>query len=365
MTLRRPPTRRGPLTLRRRAALLAVSLTLVTFGAGGPAGAEDARVADAGWWWRAQTSVGVGLLAPPTVQPGQLLVQGAPDGPAALAAVRYTLPAGSQGATLALRVAEGGQPGPGAVVLACPPTGPWFGEDAGAWESRPEADCASSVPGMPSDDGQTWSFELDLLRTEDALDVILVPGSVEGLDVVGSTFSITFERPDAGDLTVGSSGGELEAPDLEDIAPVAPASDPGGPASAPDAGGFDLSPGGFSSPAPASPPIPDAPSLDGSGAAGAGTPPGAGRPGGSAGLTAEQPIVSAAPTGARGLGFALLAATVGATLWSLARPGAVAGMPGGLAGLALAGRAPTAADPVPGGLGRFARPRTGPPPGLR
>jgi hypothetical protein len=319
MTLRRPPA------MRRRAALLALSLTLVTFGAGGPAGAEDARLADAGWWWRAQTSVGVGLLAPPTVQPGQLLVQGAPDGPVAIAAVRYSLPAGSQGATLTLRVADGGQPGPGAVVLACPPTGPWFGEDAGAWESRPEADCASSVPGMPSDDGQTWSFELDLLRSEDALDVVLVPGSVEGLDVVGSTFSITFERPDAGDLRSAAPAATSRSRTSTDVTAVAPASDPGGPVSAPDAGGFDLAPGGFSSPAPASPPIPDAPSLDGPGAAGAGAPPGTGRSGGSAGLTAEQPIVSAARTGARGLGFALLAATVGATLWSLARPGAVAG----------------------------------------
>jgi hypothetical protein len=359
MTLRRPPE------LRRRAALLALSLTLVAFGTGGPAGAEDARLADAGWWWRAQSSVGVGLLAPPTVQPGQLLVQGAPDGPVAVAAVRYALPAGSQGATLTLRVAEGGRPGPGAVVLACPPSGTWSGEDAGAWESRPEADCASSVPGMPSDDGETWSFELDLLRTDDALDVVLVPGSVEGLDVVGSTFGITFERPASDDLTVAGSGGDFEAPDLGDLGGAPPASDLGGPAPASDAGGFDLSPGGFSAPAPASPPTPGSPPVDGPGAADAAAPTDPGRTGGSAGLTREQPIVSAARTGARGLGFALMAATVAATLFGLARPGAVAGLPGGLAGLAVAGRTPTEVDPLPGGLGRFARPRTGPPPSLR
>jgi hypothetical protein len=349
---------------RHLVALLALSLALVTIGSGGPVGAQgaqEARVADAGWWWRAQTPLGVGLLAPPTVQPGQLLVQGAPDGPLAVAAVRYSLPTGSRGATLTLRVADGG--GPGAVVLACPPASPWFGQDAGAWEGRPEADCSSSVPGMPSDDGETWSFELDLLRTEDELDVVLVPGSVEGVEVVGSTFSVTFERPAAEDLSVSGAGDGFVAPDPGDLAEVQPS--PGAPGVDPGqgAGSFDASPGGFAAPAPAPPPVP-APAA-GDTAAAPGSPSTAGPSSRATGLGTEAPIVSAARTGARGLGFALLAATVGATLWSLSRPGAAAGLPGGLAGLALAGRVPTEAEPVPGGLGRFTRPRSGPPPSLR
>ena len=50
-----------------------------------------ASVDDSGWWWRAQTNPGLLLPAPPTVAPGQLLVQGAPDQAAAIAAVEADL----------------------------------------------------------------------------------------------------------------------------------------------------------------------------------------------------------------------------------------------------------------------------------
>lgn len=333
---------------------LLAALVLLSFGHAAPAGAQ-ARINDAGWWWRAQGTPTAGLLAPPTVAPGQLLVQGAPDGPVAIAAVRATLPAGSSGATLTLRVAEGQPPpGPGAVVLACPPRGKWFGTDAGAWESRPEADCEQSAPGMPSDDGTSWSFELGLLRQGDVLDVVLVPGSVEGVDVVGASFSVTFERPTPEDVSVSDTGGiDVPEPDLGNAAPP-----PGGttdwtnPGGAPDLG-LGPAPVDFDAPVPAPAPVPPPPTLEApADDEELGAPPAARRP-----LPQEQPV-SAARTSARGLGTVLLLLTMAAMAWGLLGGGRLP------RAALLGGQAPTD-GPAPGGLGRFTQPRTGSPPALR
>jgi hypothetical protein len=359
---------------RRRMAVAALGLALLLCGGGGAATATEPRLADAGWWWRLQAGLGVDLPAPPSVSPGQLPVQGAPDGPTMVSAVRFALPAGTDaaaGATLTLTIAEGTVPAaPGGSILACPAEG-WFGEEAGSWDRRPEGDCTASVPGSSSDDGATWAFEVGLLVDDDELDVVLIPGPVEDVDAVGAPLDVVFERPTTGALDVGSSGDAFDAPEVViDAAGTAQlgtaplATDD--PALAPP----DLGSGGgtppLASPSPPAPATEVAPSeptgtveLEGGGSG------------------AIRPVVAdAAREGARWLGFLLLAAAALGALWSSFGPeGGIRGIPGirGIGPLALAG-APGSpagtpdgirAEDRPGGIGRFARPRTGRPPSLR
>ena len=71
--MRRPGRPRGA----RRVLLVGAFVAAVGLLTAAPAGA--AELTDAGWWWRLQDGPAP-LPAPPTVPPGGLLVQGAPDG---------------------------------------------------------------------------------------------------------------------------------------------------------------------------------------------------------------------------------------------------------------------------------------------
>lgn len=175
---------------------IAVGLALLAL----PAAADGhARIADAGWWWRAQSGLqGVMVPSPGHVEEGELLVQGAPDGPSAVAAVAVELPADVDAATLTLAVADGGdQGGATAVLLACRAEGGWVGTEAGRWATKPPADCSMPVEGVRSEDGETWDFAVSSLQDGRRLSVVILPGVVEdappGLD--GSSFSLVFEAP--------------------------------------------------------------------------------------------------------------------------------------------------------------------------
>jgi hypothetical protein len=184
-----------------------------------PARADPAAsIDDSGWWWRAQTNPSLLLPAPPTVEEGQLLVQSGPEGALALAAVAGTLVEGQASPVLTLQVAEGGEAGgASAVILACQAGSTWAGGDAKPWSEHPQAGCeAGGVPGTRAEDGTSWSFDLSVLQFGDKVNVVLVPGTVEGQPEGANhaTFSVTFEPPTVESLatTPGASAGPTAPP---------------------------------------------------------------------------------------------------------------------------------------------------------
>src|SRR5688572_4722955 len=109
-----------------------VALTAVVVGVLAPTNvAGAAELVDAGWWWRLQADGRAPIPAPPNVPPGGLMVQGAPDGASAVAAVRFAVPPDDSNPVLTLALAQGGNQGAGSgVVLACPAASAWAGGDA-------------------------------------------------------------------------------------------------------------------------------------------------------------------------------------------------------------------------------------------
>lgn len=307
---------------------VAVGLVLIAPSVGAEA---TTRVADSGWWWKAQTGALTPLPAPPGVEEGQLVVQSTPDGPQAVAAVSAVLADGHTNPVLTLDVASDAG-GAAAVILACPAQAAWVGADAGRWDSRPPADCATSVTGLPSDDATQWTFALGPLVSEERVDVVLVPGRL-GEAQAHPSFSLVFERPTAESIATTSGG--MPAPDT--VPPPTPPSQDApapGPVSEPERGGFDASaptPPSLSAPAVPSPAEPATDGVSQEISAPAPVPPEAA----AVSVTAED-----SRTLARLIGAIVLVA--------------------GLAGVALsrtsfAGVAPeaTADSPVLGGLGRF------------
>jgi ABC-type branched-subunit amino acid transport system ATPase component len=231
---------------------LALALTAAVVGVLVPANVADAaELVDAGWWWRLQADGPAAIPAPPNVPPGGLMVQGAPDGASAVAAVRFAVPPDDSNPVLTLTLAEGGNQGADSgVVLACPAASTWASGGAQAWSTRPEVQCAAPVVGELSADATTITFALGTVPPSGTVDVVLTPGTSDGQPFSGtngSTFSLVLAPPDGGSLSTTSDA-------------ATPAGDTSGGTSA-----FDpVSTGTFSS-APAFPslgdpaPLPDLP----------------------------------------------------------------------------------------------------------
>lgn len=320
-----------------------------------PAGAQASGPVAAGWWWRLRPTADV--PAPPSPAGEGLWVQGAPDGPVAVAALRAAVGPGERVTGLTLRVAPGYEAASdGAVIVACRATSPWEPESAGAWDRRPGTDCATGTTGVRAADGTAFTFDLTPLATAGGpLDVVLVPGRVAGPEGTnGSVFAVAFARPAPADLAVSPAPpGPAAVPD-----PTAPQGDaavgdtePGAVAAAeelarlplPSGAPFDLGPA----------PFPTAPAAT--------TPPTAGGPARTeqavrarAGFTAGSAQDSSRP--ARAWALLVVVAATGVALWSARRP-----VPEPRALVRLANRPQRPEPGIPaatGGLGRFRRPRT-------
>jgi len=198
-----------------RKLLPVVVLGLVLLPRPAPAGGAD--LVDSGWWWVAQGDGPIPLPSPPTVPDGGLMVQGAPNGPLALGAVRYQADPGSSGAILTLRIADGGDQGvEDGVVLACTAASAWTGGEAQAWSARPEVDCTSAASGLVSDDRTSIAFDL-VPNDSGVVDVVLVPATTDGGPFNGSngsSFTLVVEAPAAEDLagTTGAASGSGSPP---------------------------------------------------------------------------------------------------------------------------------------------------------
>lgn len=323
----------------------------------GPAGAEPASsVDDVGWWTRTNQEPTIGgLLAPPGVEPGQLLVEGTLEGATAIAALRATLPEGAGSPVLTLQVASG-VGGSSAVLLACQTGSGWTGAEGGAWDAKPSPDCTASVQGIPSDDETSWSFALAPLQFGNQIDVVLTPGVVADADGLGSAFRLIFEGPDVTAIEVSSAPSSPE--------PFTPVTSPFVEGPAPESPSF----GGGASPSSFTPP---ASSSFSSGTELATPPVRAALPEAEQGATATAPNLQAArPLAAPDLastggsdgrlfGLVVVLAALGLLYWSSQQPVPERRL---LSRFASAAPHPTVEVPqssTVGGLGRFRRERTG------
>ncbi|HVL80094.1 MAG TPA: hypothetical protein VM840_00700 [Actinomycetota bacterium] len=298
-----------------------------------PAGADPPEAY--GWWSRARPALPGGVTVPaPTVPEGGLYVAGEPTAPAGVSALRLTLPTGAHvgEVTLALASAQG-EP----AVQACVATVIWTPEQGGDLQFAPASNCSEGLAFAAVSDGKLRIPAGGLVR-EGMLNIVLEP-------VPGSVFQASFDPPTGDTIEVvhgGSGPGEEDG--FEGFDPGALFALPVTSASAP----FDL-PLGATLPPPA---------LDRAPASG----PSRAVPG------VVRPSVSPPLEGSRArlLAAALLLNLVFAYLWTLTQathsPRALGPMAryGSGASLAAAG----AGSVELRGVGRFARPRLGPPPRL-
>lgn len=304
-----------------------------------------------GWWNRLQQSgTPITVPAPPGAPADGLFVAKDPVNELAIAAVALPGASGA-GATLTIRLAEGGNGTP--TIAACPATKAVTPAANGAWADAPTWDCiAVRADPLVSTDGRTLTFGLSsAYERPEGLSVVLVP-------VGPAPFSAGIEKPGTDAFTVGSRTGDESTTDTTAAEPQPVAfddlpfeADAFGPAT------------GFESFAPTTPSFsPDAPPAVAAPPTTAA--PRVNRPTPRVLRPATTPAVATTPAGERVrriLAVALLAA-IGAAAHQLAkRPPPAPRLIGGLAGRGADGATPpTSATPPPrmGGIGRFARPRT-------
>lgn len=314
-----------------------------------PASAGSAQsIDDMGWWWRVKSGpLGELPAAPPNTEDGRLMVQGAPDGASAVAALRATLAEGDGNPVLTLDVVENGDSGGAtAILLACQAGAPWSGgEGPQKWEAVPLVDCSHSVQGQRSADGTQWVFPMGALQFKDQINVVLVPGEDPTLPdgSNGSVFQLVFEKPTAASIATTSGGAPDDGGDVGFPPYVPPPSDD----PVPDFAAPSFGSSGFSPPVqPALPPANQGTSAIAPRVV-ARTP------------VPTQPISSDRPAGARALGFLVLLVGAAGSWWYSQQEEPAPRKLGRFA----ASIPPTtvAVEPQIGGLGRFARERAGAP----
>lgn len=334
--------------------IVATAVAAVTAGAmtASAAGAAD-KDAHA-WWWRAQPGLLGAAIPPPGVPEDGLAIEATPDGPNAVSALRYVLDDGETQPALVLTVADQ----QGAVeIQACAATQSWDAAHGGPWDERPTYNCGTAVDGEASEDGETWRWELDTLLRKRQLDVVLVPAPGVG--------RVTFAAPDDASLETQreeAGGQSFEAPPVSDFTDDAASSGAGssGDSSSSDFAGAPSNAeepvfpaGGSSGTTAQSPESAQLPAVAPPDTSDAQPPQAAGPP--------ESPIapVAAVPAGSdssrtAGAIIAAMATVLALALWLQGRSAAHgAGSPGRVGS--------GAARQHVGGLGRFARPRTGAP----
>jgi hypothetical protein len=324
------------------------------------AGAADAQGPDqVGWWSEVQQAPTP--LPVNTATGNNLMVGNDPTGPNAIAAVRFTVRTSVDGAsvdpstvpaTLTLHVVANSAVGNPAVV-ACPVLINWQPASGGSWSSRPNYTCSPSVTARFSASGDTATFNLTPALQRDAglYDLALTPAP-------GNTdpWSVQFQSPGADALALGA--GSSPATDAAPAASDAGTStEPLSDTSAVPAPDLSAGPGLIANPA-----LPIAPAP-------AATPATTARPTTSTpGFFRPRLAKVSAKRAQRALAFGVLLAIAAALWWFGGQPARSPRLLGSLGegrdDDAGEGGAASPVYLVSGGIGRFARPRTGPPPRL-
>lgn len=171
------------------AALVVLAIVLPATGAGADAPAAE------GWWSQASS-----LPPPPDVSSDGLYVQGGPDGPIAIAALRFQLPDGSKPDHLVL--VPNGAASPSAAVEVCPlkPDSVEFKPaQNGAWADAPAYDCTgSNAIAAKVDDSGALTFDVGSVPHDGVLAVAVI--------ATGPTDRVPIAKPDASTLTTVPSG---------------------------------------------------------------------------------------------------------------------------------------------------------------
>jgi hypothetical protein len=213
--------------VRRIGALAAaVGLTIAqTLLVAAPASAQGPD--QVGWWSEAQQAPGP--LPVNAVTGNNLMVGNDPTGPNAIAAVRFTVPASIDGAsvdpstvpaTLTLHVTANSVVG-NPVVAACPILANWEPATGGSWAARPNYSCSPLVTATFSTAGDTATFQLTpaMQRSGGLYDLVLAPAPAKT-----DPFSVQFVPPGADALQLGAgsapAGGTDVAPAESAPAPV-------------------------------------------------------------------------------------------------------------------------------------------------
>jgi hypothetical protein len=152
----------------RALALLAV-IPLLAWAAGGARADSGAAVSEFGWWTQAPGGA--------TAQSGGgIQVADSPAGNVSVAAVRISVSATSL-TSANLVLSEGQQVGT-AIIQICPTTASWTATSGGAWDQRPEPNCASPIPMERDATTLTWTASvLSLMPSGPAeVSLMIVPG---------------------------------------------------------------------------------------------------------------------------------------------------------------------------------------------
>jgi hypothetical protein len=234
-------TRAGAITLRMMGAML-TALLLAGMSGGAPAAANAPD--EQGYWWRAPV-----LTADQSVPDGGLVVAGQPEGPLAVSALRFTLDDPDEmAASIHLEVHTDTREGfiEEPLLWACPAGNDWEPAEDGDWEDAPGETCSpgQSARGEIGEDGE-YVFVVSQFIQNGEIDVMITPGirgavpsplllqllndqlvdqvgagapwpgpePVDGLD--GSNFRVTFEAPDQDTLRTGQDSADDSITSLE------------------------------------------------------------------------------------------------------------------------------------------------------
>jgi hypothetical protein len=233
-------------TARNRSLLVAAVAVVAWSAAGIGTAAASGDITDVGWWSRNPLS---------SAPDGGFAVGSAPDGPTAVAALRFDLGGGVE--TLVLDVT----PTTDAVALAslevCVGDDGWTPESGGGWGDAPTTTCAgATVPFARAGDG--WRADVSSLvqGLTGSASIAVVPTSGSG--------TVPYEVRFADARAVATGARAAPSPDAAAPAPTAQVSAaPGpGPAPSPSPAPPPIS-GGGALPTPAAPPpAPSAPAAD-------------------------------------------------------------------------------------------------------
>lgn len=223
------------MTTRRATRAVAIALLLLGASLLGSAPSHAATI-ESGWWWKANAgnspeapavpvvpapgvTTPVPAPAPPTPPnaEGGLQVAALQDGAFAVAAVRVD----QELTSLTLRVAPNGDAnGMSAQLVACMAVTSWTPVAGGEWDKKPVVACdlingGGSVAGIRAADGLSWTFPVAPLANEGKTDVVIVPLANSELGAGFATpFQLVFVPPTLNDIVAAPA----QAPVADDTA---------------------------------------------------------------------------------------------------------------------------------------------------
>ncbi|MGB8652265.1 MAG: hypothetical protein WCD35_16590 [Mycobacteriales bacterium] len=211
--------------MKRLLLALGVSATMALPAVTAAAATPPARTVGpvvVGWWSAANRNPIVPAVAPPDAGPRDLYVAGAnavpaqlpvlgEPGPAAIAGLRFRLPAGASASQLRLQLA--GVHPPAVTITACRALRPFAATYAGAWQDAPPYDCSDAGTARLGSDGEVVLDGVDRLRRGADLAVVLVPGPLDRVVVAApDERTLTVTAPAAGRRPTANELQPLSAP---------------------------------------------------------------------------------------------------------------------------------------------------------